>query len=107
MLYFSKMSSCCFYIALQVCGNDKDCDISGYVKFRYGKKDYKRRWLVIKNKVLYEFAESEDSAAGASFPLLSREIQSSSNNDSNTITLVHSNSETLYFKFGSSEIANT
>ncbi|XP_071776698.2 FYVE, RhoGEF and PH domain-containing protein 6 [Centroberyx gerrardi] len=55
----------------EVSANTENSSMSGYLNRSKGnKKQWKRLWFVIKNKVLYTYAASEDVAALESQPLL-------------------------------------
>ncbi|KAF7694097.1 FYVE, RhoGEF and PH domain-containing protein 6 [Silurus meridionalis] len=55
----------------EVSANTENSSMSGYLQRAKGyKKPWKRLWFVIKNKVLYTYAASEDVAALESQPLL-------------------------------------
>ncbi|KAL0962905.1 hypothetical protein UPYG_G00346960 [Umbra pygmaea] len=55
----------------EVSANTENSSMSGYLHRSKGnKKQWKRLWFVIKNKVLYTYAASEDVAALESQPLL-------------------------------------
>ncbi|KAF7646046.1 hypothetical protein LDENG_00194410, partial [Lucifuga dentata] len=55
----------------EVSANTENSSMSGYLNRSKGnKKQWKRLWFVIKNKVLYTYAASEDVAASESQPLL-------------------------------------
>ncbi|XP_067110671.1 FYVE, RhoGEF and PH domain-containing protein 6 [Osmerus mordax] len=55
----------------EVSANTENSSMSGYLqRSKSNKKQWKRLWFVIKNKVLYTYAASEDVAALESQPLL-------------------------------------
>lgn len=55
----------------EVSANTEDSSMSGYLyRAKGNKKPWKHLWFVIKNKVLYTYAASEDVAAMESQPLL-------------------------------------
>ncbi|XP_071487376.1 FYVE, RhoGEF and PH domain-containing protein 6-like [Diadema antillarum] len=57
--------------ALKVCAKDQtNSSMSGYLWMRKQKKDWKRLWYRIKDKVLYSYKASEDVVALQSMPLL-------------------------------------
>ncbi|XP_038069221.1 FYVE, RhoGEF and PH domain-containing protein 1-like [Patiria miniata] len=58
----------------QVSASEQDTTMSGYLMLRR-KKDWKRQWYVLKEKVLYRYKASEDVAALESMPLLGYDIQ--------------------------------
>ncbi|XP_071807065.1 uncharacterized protein [Asterias amurensis] len=57
----------------QVSANEQDTTMSGYLMLRR-KKDWKRQWYVLKEKVLYRYKASEDVAALESMPLLGYDV---------------------------------
>ncbi|KAK2842471.1 hypothetical protein Q5P01_012671 [Channa striata] len=60
----------------EVSANTDNSSMSGYLQRSKGnKKQVKRLWFVIKNKVLYTYAASEDVAALESQPLLGFELK--------------------------------
>ncbi|KAG1684729.1 FYVE, RhoGEF and PH domain-containing protein 6 [Nymphon striatum] len=57
----------------EVTANDQCSDMSGYLHLKV-KKNWKKSWFVIKEKVLYAYAASEDIKALESTPLLGYEV---------------------------------
>lgn len=61
--YYYLFVCCCFF---QVSANTENSSMSGYLNRSKGnKKQWKRLWFVIKNKVLYTYAASEVRASSA------------------------------------------
>uniref|UniRef100_H3ACZ1 FYVE, RhoGEF and PH domain containing 5 n=1 Tax=Latimeria chalumnae TaxID=7897 RepID=H3ACZ1_LATCH len=55
----------------QVSASEEGASINGYLhRCRRGKRHWKKRWFVIKDKVLYTYAANEDKVATESLPLL-------------------------------------
>ncbi|XP_066489665.1 FYVE, RhoGEF and PH domain-containing protein 6 isoform X2 [Tiliqua scincoides] len=84
----------------EVSANTEDSSMSGYLyRSKGSKKPWKHLWFVIKNKVLYTYAASEDVAALESQPLLGfivAEVKDE-NLDSKVFHLLHKN--TLFYIF--------
>ncbi|XP_015788100.1 FYVE, RhoGEF and PH domain-containing protein 6 isoform X1 [Tetranychus urticae] len=60
----------------EVSADDKNCSISGYLMYKKNyKKSWKKAWFVVKEKVLYRFKESNDTAALQSLPILGYQVQ--------------------------------
>ncbi|KAM8973268.1 FYVE, RhoGEF and PH domain-containing protein 6 isoform 2-T2 [Pelodytes ibericus] len=86
--------------ALKVSASTEDSSMSGYLQRSKGsKKQWKQLWFVIKNKVLYTYAASEDIAALESQPLLGFTIKvvKDETAEFNVIHLLHKN--TLFYVF--------
>ncbi|NXU82974.1 FGD6 protein, partial [Xiphorhynchus elegans] len=84
----------------EVSANTEDSTMSGYLHRSKGsKKPWKHLWFVIKNKVLYTYAASEDVAALESQPLLGFTVSEvkDENSDSRVFHLLHKN--TLFYIF--------
>ncbi|NXH99996.1 FGD6 protein, partial [Pachycephala philippinensis] len=84
----------------EVSANTEDSTMSGYLHRSKGsKKPWKHLWFVIKNKVLYTYAASEDVAALESQPLLGFTVSEvkGENSDSRVFHLLHKN--TLFYIF--------
>lgn len=89
-----------FFFSLQVSANTEDSTMSGYLHRSKGsKKPWKHLWFVIKNKVLYTYAASEDVAALESQPLLGFTVSEvkDENSESRVFHLLHKN--TLFYIF--------
>ncbi|KAJ7410813.1 hypothetical protein BTVI_52287 [Pitangus sulphuratus] len=83
-----------------VSANTEDSTMSGYLHRSKGsKKPWKHLWFVIKNKVLYTYAASEDVAALESQPLLGFTVSEvkDENSESRVFHLLHKN--TLFYIF--------
>ncbi|XP_071960795.1 uncharacterized protein [Antedon mediterranea] len=59
----------------EVAANECNITMSGYLFQKGAKKQWKKYWYVIKDKVLYTYKASEDVAALESMPLLGYDIQ--------------------------------
>ncbi|NXM29029.1 FGD6 protein, partial [Oxyruncus cristatus] len=84
----------------EVSANTEDSTMSGYLHRSKGsKKPWKHLWFVIKNKVLYTYAASEDVAALESQPLLGFTVSEvkDENSESRVFQLLHKN--TLFYIF--------
>ncbi|XP_036618040.1 FYVE, RhoGEF and PH domain-containing protein 6 [Trichosurus vulpecula] len=85
----------------EVSANTEDSTMSGYLyRSKGSKKPWKHFWFVIKNKVLYTYAASEDVAALESQPLLGftvAEVQDE-NSQSKVFQLLHKNVLFYIFK---------
>ncbi|NWR32865.1 FGD6 protein, partial [Tachuris rubrigastra] len=84
----------------EVSANAEDSTMSGYLHRSKGsKKPWKHLWFVIKNKVLYTYAASEDVAALESQPLLGFTVSEvkDENSESKVFHLLHKN--TLFYIF--------
>ncbi|KAM4748853.1 FYVE, RhoGEF and PH domain-containing protein 6 [Rhinophrynus dorsalis] len=87
--------------ALKVSASTEDSSMSGYLQRSKGsKKQWKQLWFVIKNKVLYTYAASEDIAALESQPLLGFTIKEVKDDpsESTVIHLLHKNTIFYIFK---------
>ncbi|XP_074082706.1 FYVE, RhoGEF and PH domain-containing protein 6 [Macrotis lagotis] len=84
----------------EVSANTEDSTMSGYLyRSKGSKKPWKHFWFVIKNKVLYTYAASEDVAALESQPLLGftvAEVQDE-NSQSKVFQLLHKS--VLFYMF--------
>ncbi|KAL4226589.1 FYVE [Mactra antiquata] len=59
----------------EVAATDQDASMSGYLqKWHKGKKWKKKQWFLIRDKVLYTFKASQDTAAASSMVLLGYEV---------------------------------
>ncbi|XP_053319602.1 FYVE, RhoGEF and PH domain-containing protein 6 [Spea bombifrons] len=94
--------------ALKVSASTEDSSMSGYLHRSKGsKKPWKQLWFVIKNKVLYTYAASEDIAALESQPLLGFTIKvvKDETSECNVIHLLHKN--TLFYVFKADDAHTT
>ncbi|XP_076776139.1 FYVE, RhoGEF and PH domain-containing protein 6 [Arvicanthis niloticus] len=76
----------------EVSANTEDSTMSGYLyRSKGSKKPWKHLWFVIKNKVLYTYAASEDVAALESQPLLGFTVTQvkDENSESKVFQLLH------------------
>ncbi|XP_047451867.1 FYVE, RhoGEF and PH domain-containing protein 6-like [Mugil cephalus] len=80
----------------EVSANTDNSSMSGYLQRSKGKKHGKRLWFVIKDKVLYTYAASEDVAALESQPLLGFVLKVDS---SQTLQFKLYHKKTLYYMF--------
>ncbi|XP_072257369.1 FYVE, RhoGEF and PH domain-containing protein 6 [Pyxicephalus adspersus] len=94
--------------ALKVCASTEDSSMSGHLQRSKGsKKPWKQMWFVIKNKVLYTYAASEDIAALESQPLLGFTVKvvQDESTDLKVIHLLHKN--TLFYTFRADDAQTT
>ncbi|KAM3925101.1 FYVE, RhoGEF and PH domain-containing protein 6 [Leptodactylus fuscus] len=94
--------------ALKVSASTEDSTMSGYLHRSKGsKKPWKQLWFVIKNKVLYTYAASEDIAALESQPLLGFTVQvvKEDGSENKIIHLLHKN--TLFYAFRGDDVHTT
>ncbi|XP_034259108.1 LOW QUALITY PROTEIN: FYVE, RhoGEF and PH domain-containing protein 6 [Pantherophis guttatus] len=92
----------------EVSANTEDSSISGYLyRSKGAKKPWKHLWFVIKNKVLYTYAASEDVAALESQPLLGFTVAEVKDEhlESKVFHLLHKN--TLFYIFRSDDSQST
>ncbi|XP_045409173.1 FYVE, RhoGEF and PH domain-containing protein 6 isoform X2 [Lemur catta] len=85
----------------EVSANTEDSSMSGYLyRSKGNKKPWKHLWFVIKNKVLYTYAASEDVAALESQPLLGFTVTQvkDENSESKVFQLLHKNMLFYVFK---------
>ncbi|XP_050955009.1 FYVE, RhoGEF and PH domain-containing protein 6-like [Labeo rohita] len=86
----------------EVSANTDGSSMSGYLeRTKANRKQWKRFWFVIMNKVLYTYAASEDVAALESQPLLGFSVQTEKPESSLHFKLYHKN--TLYYIFRASD----
>uniref|UniRef100_UPI00358F04C2 FYVE, RhoGEF and PH domain-containing protein 6 isoform X2 n=1 Tax=Myxine glutinosa TaxID=7769 RepID=UPI00358F04C2 len=85
----------------QVAASTEASSMSGYLQRAKGsRKPWKRLWFVVKDKVLYTYAASEDVAAMESLPLLGFTLDAAANDKDNPGTdfqLLHKT--TLFYTF--------
>ncbi|XP_055973909.1 FYVE, RhoGEF and PH domain-containing protein 6 isoform X1 [Sorex fumeus] len=85
----------------EVSANTEDSSMSGYLyRAKGNKKPWKHLWFVIKNKVLYTYAASEDVAALESQPLLGFTVTQvkDENSEPRVFQLLHKNMLFYVFK---------
>lgn len=84
----------------EVSANTDDSLMSGYLERSKGnKKQWKRFWFVIKDKVLYTYAASEDVAALESQPLLGFSLIEEKSGSAQTLQFKLYHKDTLYYLF--------
>nr|XP_008109059.1 PREDICTED: FYVE, RhoGEF and PH domain-containing protein 6 [Anolis carolinensis] len=92
----------------EVSASTEDSSMSGYLyRSKSSKKPWKHLWFVIKNKVLYTYAASEDVAALESQPLLGFTVAEVKDEhlDSKVFHLMHKN--TLFYIFKADDPQST
>lgn len=83
----------------EVSANTDESSMSGYLeRMKPKKKQWKRLWFVIKNKVLYTYAASEDVAALDSLPLLGFSLKEDQSESSQQFKLYHKDKLFYIFK---------
>ncbi|XP_033883138.3 FYVE, RhoGEF and PH domain-containing protein 6-like [Acipenser ruthenus] len=86
----------------EVSASTEDSSMSGYLyRSKGNKKPWKHLWFVIKNKVLYTYAASEDVAALESQPLLGFSVKDERSDHNPQFQLYHKN--TLFYIFKADE----
>ncbi|XP_033888088.3 FYVE, RhoGEF and PH domain-containing protein 6-like [Acipenser ruthenus] len=86
----------------EVSASTEDSSMSGYLyRSKGNKKQWKHLWFVIKNKVLYTYAASEDVAALESQPLLGFSVKDERSDHNPQFQLYHKN--TLFYIFKADE----
>uniref|UniRef100_A0A669CS22 FYVE, RhoGEF and PH domain containing 6 n=1 Tax=Oreochromis niloticus TaxID=8128 RepID=A0A669CS22_ORENI len=94
-----------FHIFFQVSANTENSSMSGYLNRSKGnKKQWKRLWFVIKNKVLYTYAASEDVAALESQPLLGFFLREEKNGPAQKLQFKLYHKNTLFYIFKADDI---
>uniref|UniRef100_W5L2W5 FYVE, RhoGEF and PH domain-containing protein 6-like n=1 Tax=Astyanax mexicanus TaxID=7994 RepID=W5L2W5_ASTMX len=89
----------------EVSANTDESSMSGYLeRNKPKKKQWKRLWFVIKNKVLYTYAASEDVAALESLPLLGFSLKEDQSESSQQFKLYHKDKLIYIFKTDDSNI---
>ncbi|XP_026878512.2 FYVE, RhoGEF and PH domain-containing protein 6-like [Electrophorus electricus] len=82
----------------EVSANTNKPSMSGYMeRMKANKKPWKRLWFVIKNKVLYTYAASEDVAALESLPLLGFSLREKESESFQQFWLYHK--DVLFYTF--------
>ncbi|XP_072520128.1 uncharacterized protein [Salminus brasiliensis] len=83
----------------EVSANTDESSMSGYLeRMKPNKKQWKKLWFVIKNKVLYTYAASEDVAALQSLPLLGFSLKEDNTESSQQFRLYHKDKLFYIFK---------
>uniref|UniRef100_H3D562 FYVE, RhoGEF and PH domain containing 6 n=1 Tax=Tetraodon nigroviridis TaxID=99883 RepID=H3D562_TETNG len=89
----------------EVSANTENSSMSGYLQRSKGyKKHWKRLWFVIKNKVLYTYAASEDVAALESQPLLGFFLREEKNGPAQKLQFKLYHKNTLFYIFKADDI---
>ncbi|XP_051911670.1 FYVE, RhoGEF and PH domain-containing protein 6 [Hippocampus zosterae] len=89
----------------EVSANTENSSMSGYLSRSKGnKKQWKRLWFVIKNKVLYTYAASEDVAALESQPLLGFFLREEKNGPARKLQFKLYHKNTLFHIFKADDI---
>ncbi|XP_041833179.1 FYVE, RhoGEF and PH domain-containing protein 6 [Melanotaenia boesemani] len=89
----------------EVSANTENSSMSGYLNRSKGnKKQWKRLWFVIKNKVLYTYAASEDVAALESQPLLGFFLREEKNGPAQKLQFKLYHKNTLFYIFKADDI---
>uniref|UniRef100_A0AAR2JEL1 FYVE, RhoGEF and PH domain containing 6 n=1 Tax=Pygocentrus nattereri TaxID=42514 RepID=A0AAR2JEL1_PYGNA len=89
----------------EVSANTENSSMSGYLQRSKGnKKPWKRLWFVIKNKVLYTYAASEDVAALESQPLLGFFLREEKSGPAQKLQFKLYHKNTLYYIFRAEDI---
>ncbi|XP_037098630.1 FYVE, RhoGEF and PH domain-containing protein 6 isoform X1 [Syngnathus acus] len=89
----------------EVSANTENSSMSGYLSRSKGnKKQWKRLWFVIKNKVLYTYAASEDVAALESQPLLGFFLREEKNGPAQKLQFKLYHKNTLFYIFRADDI---
>ncbi|KAM9467692.1 FYVE, RhoGEF and PH domain-containing protein 6 isoform 2-T2 [Clarias gariepinus] len=90
----------------EVSANTENSSMSGYLQRSKGyKKPWKRLWFVIKNKVLYTYAASEDVAALESQPLLGFFLREEKSGPAKKLQFKLYHKNILYYIFRAEDIA--
>ncbi|XP_056131905.1 FYVE, RhoGEF and PH domain-containing protein 6 [Lampris incognitus] len=89
----------------EVSANTENSSMSGYLNRSKGsKKPWKRLWFVIKNKVLYTYAASEDVAALESQPLLGFFLREEKHGPNQKLQFKLYHKNTLFYIFKADDI---
>ncbi|XP_070785236.1 FYVE, RhoGEF and PH domain-containing protein 6-like [Enoplosus armatus] len=89
----------------EVSASTENSSMSGYLNRSKGnKKQWKRLWFVIKNKVLYTYAASEDVAALESQPLLGFFLREEKNGPAQKLQFKLYHKNTLFYIFKADDI---
>ncbi|KAM6300988.1 FYVE, RhoGEF and PH domain-containing protein 5 [Aegotheles albertisi] len=85
---------------MEVAASGEGATISGYLsRCKRGKRHWKKRWFVIKGKVLYTYIANEDKVATESLPLLGFTI-APEKDEGSTDTVFHLyHKQTLFYSF--------
>uniref|UniRef100_A0A8C9SJ51 FYVE, RhoGEF and PH domain containing 6 n=1 Tax=Scleropages formosus TaxID=113540 RepID=A0A8C9SJ51_SCLFO len=89
----------------EVSANTENSSMSGYLlRSKGNKKPWKRLWFVIKNKVLYTYAASEDVAALESQPLLGFFLREERSGAAQKLQFKLYHKNTLYYIFKADDV---
>ncbi|XP_037837221.1 FYVE, RhoGEF and PH domain-containing protein 6 isoform X2 [Kryptolebias marmoratus] len=89
----------------EVSANTENSSMSGYLcRSKGNKKQWKRLWFVVKNKVLYTYAASEDVAALESQPLLGFFLREEKNGPAQKLQFKLYHKNTLFYIFKADDI---
>ncbi|CAL9682774.1 unnamed protein product [Knipowitschia caucasica] len=89
----------------EVSANTENSSMSGYLNRSKGnKKQWKRLWFVVKDKVLYTYAASEDVAALESQPLLGFFLREEKNGPARKLQFKLYHKNTLFYIFKADDI---
>uniref|UniRef100_A0A8D0G089 FYVE, RhoGEF and PH domain containing 5 n=1 Tax=Strix occidentalis caurina TaxID=311401 RepID=A0A8D0G089_STROC len=85
---------------MEVAASEEGATISGYLsRCKRGKRHWKKRWFVIKGKVLYTYIANEDKVATESLPLLGFTV-APEKEEGSTDTVFHLyHKQTLFYSF--------
>ncbi|KAL7885616.1 hypothetical protein AOLI_G00059110 [Acnodon oligacanthus] len=91
----------------EVSANTDESSMSGYLeRMKANKKQWKKFWFVIKNKVLYTYAASEDIVALESLPLLGFTLLEEESESSQQFRLCHKGKLFYIFKTDDTHICH-
>ncbi|XP_064175328.1 FYVE, RhoGEF and PH domain-containing protein 6-like [Anguilla rostrata] len=89
----------------EVSANTENSSISGYLlRSKGNKKQWKKLWFVIKNKVLYTYAASEDVAALESQPLLGFFLREEKSGEAQKLQFKLYHKNTLFYIFKAEDV---
>ncbi|XP_061085140.1 FYVE, RhoGEF and PH domain-containing protein 6-like [Conger conger] len=89
----------------EVTANTENSSMSGYLLRSKGtKKQWKKLWFVIKNKVLYTYAASEDVAALESQPLLGFFLREEKSGEAQKLQFKLYHKNTLFYIFKAEDV---
>ncbi|NXX86981.1 FGD5 protein, partial [Urocolius indicus] len=84
----------------EVAASEEGATISGYLsRCKRGKRHWKKRWFVIKGKVLYTYIANEDKVATESLPLLGFTIAPEKEEGSTDAVFHLYHKQTLFYSF--------
>ncbi|NXK34882.1 FGD5 protein, partial [Piprites chloris] len=85
---------------MEVAASEEGATISGYLsRCKGGKRHWKKRWFVIKGKVLYTYIANEDKVATESLPLLGFTIAPEKEDGSTDAVFHLYHKQTLFYSF--------